>query len=161
MWQQLSQTFTVPIDGSVDTVFLRPGGRDCDCGAGVVRRRLGEEGQHDPLESAVRRSRVRHPGIQGIEDIGSTIQNMWDNLATTLANALNLSGVSSSGNPLSTVTQAVQSAAHVTVNAMTLAQNATNTLGIQDNRAVSAGLEETVESNMSLQSLGSVRLPRR
>ncbi|BBZ09854.1 glycine-rich domain-containing protein [Mycobacterium branderi] len=160
VWQQLSQTFTVPIDGSVDTVFLRPL-VDAIATAGQVWFDDGSVKKVNTIPSnllsGVPASAIN--GIQGIEDIGSTIQNTWDNLATTLANALNLSGVSSSGNPLSTVTQAVQSTAHVTVNAMTLAQNATNTLGIQDNRAVSAGLEETVESNMSLQSLGSGSAP--
>lgn len=68
------------------------------------------------------------PGIQGITDMATTVQSTWDNIATSVANALDLSGVASSGNSLSAVTSVLQSQAQATQTALTQATAATNTL---------------------------------
>lgn len=93
-------------------------------------------------------------GIAGILDIGTAAQLTWDQLTSAYT-----SGGGVVGAALADLATAAQQTWQNALDALGLGKTNTNTLGIVTNKSVSAGLEATVESNMSLQTLGSGSTP--
>lgn len=159
-WQQLSLSGYVPSSTSVDTIYLRPL-VDVSCTAGKIWFDDASVTKINALPSSVLANIPVDAvnGIQGQASIGDSMQATWDNASTSLANALGLSGVDSSGNSLSTLAGTLHSAGSTASTAASQAADATNTLAIQNNRSTAAGLEATVESNMTIQDLGNGSAP--
>jgi hypothetical protein len=97
------------------------------------------------------------PGVQGIPNMATSVQNTWDKFANAIAPVLGLTGIVGSNNPLAAVTAAFSGHAQATSNALTLATNTSNALATMANTAsVYNGLAaQSFASNMSLFDIAS------
>jgi hypothetical protein len=91
-------------------------------------------------------------GAQGIVDVTSTFDHIVDGLGSAF-------GSQTSGLSFPQLFALAQSTSQDASSAATTAQNVASTQAIVNNRPPAAGLEATVESNTSLQSLGSASAP--
>lgn len=157
-FQTLSATFTMPTGAVFARLALLV---DPAVQAGTVKFRSPVLQMPQRIDSSLLGNLTNHPqlaaaligGIQNVPDIGSTIQNTWNNWVTALG--AELTGDAS----LHDVSTALQTSTTNTAQALSLSQAASNTLGIINNKAINSGLEATVESNLDLSSLGSGTAP--
>lgn len=96
------------------------------------------------------------PGVGSIPLLGGVLgifQTVWDDLTSAAT------GVSSTGNTLASLASALTSLGNASGLALGNSATNTNTLGIQYNKAVTAGLEATVDSNIPIATLGTGSTP--